>query len=431
MYDEDLISELVSKENYYKDSEETKKLRNKAIIMAHKHHFDNNSFYRQFCETKGIGNEITSSNFHDILIPDSVFKSYEVEDPEKEPKEFNEWVRRISSIDLNFELDKSKNLEDHLQKYDNHGLRLGFSSGTTGKLTFLPRDNYTCNMLEKSYVEAVDATVSLNKGKDYFILGIPEKTFLQVGYNGRSVAQSISPERTQFGLGELKADIIRLRMRGPRNIKDKLMNIAIAKMLPRKQDQAVKLMVNTLLKVKNERVVFLAPPYLLVEAANYVLDKNLDAKITKESFFASTGGFKGRAVTSREDMNKLLHRAFGINEGQYLDLYGMTESNSIFVECTEGNNKHVPPWIEPILFDDNMEPIIKKTGKVTGRYGFLEPSSKSFPGFIMTGDLITIDYDGCPNCSKKTPIVTQIGRAPTVEGRGCSGVLSQTAGGKN
>jgi hypothetical protein len=171
----------------------------------------------------------------------------------------------------------------------------------------------------------------------------------------------------------------------------------------------------------------MAPPFFLVDTARYALDKGIDVKLTPDSAIASTGGFKGRKVTGRSDIDKLLLEAYGVDKGRYIDLYGMTEANSIMVECIEAGHKHVPPWIEPLLFDDQME-ALEPAGVVTGNYAFLEPSSRSFPGFILTGDRVTIDYETqCP-CGCKTPIVRSIGRALQAEGRGCSGVLSRSTG---
>ena len=425
----EILNKLITPENFFKDPEEVKKLRLKAIKAAHKHHYKNNPYYHKMCKSKEIGEDITEKDLPQLLIPDKVFKSYPMEFPEDAPLEFKKWLSKVTSVDIErINITKTSSLEGLLSQFYEQGILLGFSSGTTGRLTFLPRDKYTQSMLVKSYVASVDSTVKLNKGKDYFILGIPEKTFLQVGWNGRNVAEAISPGRVFYGFGPLKADLIRMRNRGPKNIKEKLMNTLAGFMLPRVEKNAIKKMTNKLIELNGQRVIFLAPPFLIVETARYILENGLNVKLTEDSIIASTGGFKGRAVTSRGEMNKLIEEAFGINSNHYLDLYGMTESNSIIMECTEANLKHIPPWKEVFLFDENLE-VIEPDGKVTGRYGFIEPSSTSFPGFILTGDRITVDWDGCSEDNKTTPVVVNIERLPTEEGRGCSGVLAKTVGG--
>ena len=424
----DILSKLITPENFYKNPKKIKELRFKAIKAAHKHHFRNNAYYHKMCKSKDIGEDITEKDLPQLLIPDKIFKSYPMEFPEDKPLEFKNWLAKVTSVNIDgIKIEKTSSLEELLAQFYEEGILLGFSSGTTGTLTFLPRDKYTQSMLIKSYVASVDSSVQLNKGKDYFVLGIPEKTFLQVGWNGKHVAEAISPRRVFYGFGPIKADMIRMRNKGPKNFKEKVINKLASLMLPRLERDAIKKMVNKLVELKGQRVIFLAPPFMIVETARYILENGINAKLTEDSIVASTGGFKGHAVTSREEMNKLIEEAFGISSNHYLDLYGMTESNSIIMECTEANLKHIPPWKEVFLFDENLE-VIEPDGKVTGRYGFIEPSSTSFPGFILTGDQITVDWDGCSKCEKITPVVLSIGRLPTEEGRGCSGVLAKTVG---
>ncbi len=427
-FNENLIYDLIRPENYFKDPNEVRNLRYKAIKMAHRYHFNNNEFYHKYCKSKGIGEEISEKDFHKLLIPAEVFKSYDLEFPEREPVRFKQWLDYVSTVKLGFTPKATKSLDSFLAQFYERGLLIGYSSGTSGTLTFLPRDKFTQDILVKSYIAAVEATVKLNKGKDKYVLGIPKETFLQVGWNGRSVAEALSPGNVFYGFDSLSADVVRLRMRGPRGIKEAIMNSLIKVMLPRVERKAIEKMVKKLLEWKNERVIFLAPPFLLVDTARYAIEHGIDLTLSEDSILASTGGFKGRKVTSREEMNKLIEDVFGIPANQYLDLYGMTESNSIMVECLEASKKHVPPWKEIFLFDENME-LIEPNGKVTGQYGFIEPSSKSFPGFILTGDRITVDFDGCSEDDKKTPIVESLERLPKVEGRGCSGVLARTVGG--
>src|SRR5690606_22334799 len=146
-------------------------------------------------------------------------------------------------------------LDSFLQEFYSNGMLLGFSSGTSGKLTFLPRDSFTQSMLIRSYTEEIDATLKLNKGKENFILGITKKTFLQVCFNGKVVANSISPGNVFHAFEELKADIIRLRMRGPRSSKEKVMNYFIKKMLPRIEKKAITSIVGQLEKNQGKRIV--------------------------------------------------------------------------------------------------------------------------------------------------------------------------------
>ena len=52
-----------------------------------------------------------------------------------------------------------------------------------------------------------------------------------------------------------------------------------------------------------------------------------------------------------------MEEAFGIRPEKTFDNYGMTEMNSTAAECPEFRNKHFQPWLEPIILDDNLEPL--------------------------------------------------------------------------
>lgn len=427
MFNRGIVDDLIVARNYFADESTVSEQRRQAIRMAHQYHYHHNTFYRENCRVRGIGESITRDQFPSIVIPDRVFKSYDLSYPEKDVLRFNEWVGRVASVPVDPPASRIKSLENLLLSYERQGLSLTFSSGTTGQFTFLPRDEYTRSAAVRSCTATYDAMRRSTGRKEYFVTGLPRHTFLHIGYYFGCVSEAIAPGNVYYPYETLEADIIRLRMRGPDTLREKIQDEIIRRKSPGMEKRAIRDIVSELVKRKDEYVVFLAAPYLLVEAAKFVLDNGIDCKLSQDSALCSTGGFKTRMATARDGMERMFREAFGISPERYVDFYGMTESNSIMAECAASGHKHVPPWIEPVLFDDRMEPI-EPAGVVTGNYAFLEPSSRSFPGFILTGDRVTIDYETqCP-CGCKTPIVRSIGRAPREEGRGCSGVLSRTAG---
>ncbi len=420
-----MLDNLVRPEQYRANLKEVKNLRLKAIKAAHKYHFENNEFYNKHCKAIGTGSEIDEKNFYQVLIPSEVFKSYPMDFPEENVEEFVKWLQGVSSIKVPAIDGSFKSLDDMLYEFDRRGILLGFSSGTSGRMTFLPRDKLTQNNLIKSYIATVNANVKLEMGKEYFVLGIPGKSYLQIAWNGRSVAEAISPGNVFYAFDELKADIVRIRTGVIKNFKEKLIGKLAGFMLPRIEKKAEEKILNKLKELKDRRIIYLAPPWILANVANRILDNGIDVKLHEDSIISSTGGFKGRKAIDRKELNKLLEEALGISSDRYTDLYGMTESNSIFMECFSNHVKHIPPWIEPFLLDDQLEPI-EPHGKTTGRFGFIEPSALSYPGFILTGDKVTIDWDGCDSDDLNGPVILEIERLKGVEERGCAGVLSRT-----
>ena len=73
-----------------------------------------------------------------------------------------------------------------------------------------------------------------------------------------------------------------------------------------------------------------------------------------------------------------------------------------------------------MILDDNMEPI--GYGE-EGRFAFLDPASASYPGFIITGDKITL-HAQCPACEKEGIVMeSDINRMVGAESKGCGNLM--------
>jgi len=217
----EILSELIRPEAYYMDSNTIKELRTKAIKIVHKIHYENNKYYHDLCKTRGVSETIDEKDFHKILIPDEVFKSYPMDFPEDDVPNFVKWLSNVISVPIPEGITSAKDIDDLLRQFDEKGLLLGFSSRTTGRMTFLPRDKLTQDYLVKSYVATVLGNVKLELGKEYFVLAIPRETYLQIGWNGRMVANAISPGNVFFAIDKLDAKIIRIRTGKLKNFKEK------------------------------------------------------------------------------------------------------------------------------------------------------------------------------------------------------------------
>ena len=168
---------------------------------------------------------IDEKDFHKILIPDEIFKSYPMDFPKDDVLNFVKWLSNVVSVPIPEGITSAKDIDDLLRQFDEKGLLLGFSSGTTGRMTFLPRDKLTQDYLVKSYVATVLGNVKLELGKEYFVLAIPRETYLQIGWNGRMVANAISPGNVFFAIDKLDAKIIRIRTGKLKNFKENFQNI--------------------------------------------------------------------------------------------------------------------------------------------------------------------------------------------------------------
>lgn len=115
-YKKTLFKELVSSGNYTRDKEELQAVRYKAIQMAHRFHFEHNDVYYEFCQLKGIGPKVYPDDFHKLLLPDRVFKSYLMDNPKQHPENFNTWLDTVSSPPLDFVPEDPGSLTNLLHK---------------------------------------------------------------------------------------------------------------------------------------------------------------------------------------------------------------------------------------------------------------------------------------------------------------------------
>jgi len=90
--------------------------------------------------------------------------------------------------------------------------------------------------------------------------------------------------------------------------------------------------------------------------------------------------------------------------------YGMSELCASHAMC-EHNHYHLAPWTITFVLDPDTSEILPRRGVVTGRAAFYDLLANSHWGGFITGDEITVHWDGdCP-CGATSPYVEDnIGR---------------------
>jgi hypothetical protein len=102
-----------------------------------------------------------------------------------------------------------------------------------------------------------------------------------------------------------------------------------------------------------------------------------------------------------------------------LEGYSMTETSVLTMRCKYGRF-HIPPIIEPVIFDDALNPL--EGDDVRGTFGFMDALATSHPGFIISSDYVHMVNSECP-CGLHGPAILEIGRLPGAEVKGCGGIM--------
>jgi len=252
----------------------------------------------------------------------------------------------------------------------------------------------------------------------------PDKTLLFTGkVAGAGYEMMIDPENRVYLINrKVTTDTLRIAMGRPRNFKERII-ARFVKSSRQKMLMDLRRYIEMYSKL-GRNFIIVAPPFL-VDALLILLEaEGKKFELGKHVWLFTGGGWKmqsGETVTGSE-WRARIKAVLGIPEDNCRDGYGMSECSAYFPDC-EGHYKHIPHSIVfPMLLDDELKPV--KNGN-TGRLAFLDPIPNSYPGFIITGDRVTM-LPHCPVCNRPGPVFTQdISRIGGVESRGCAEIAGE------
>ncbi|MEA2055962.1 MAG: hypothetical protein U9O49_03930, partial [Candidatus Thermoplasmatota archaeon] len=171
---------------------------------------------------------------------------------------------------------------------------------------------------------------------------------------------------------------------------------------------------------KDRKITLIGAPWIL-----YMVLKKLEADGRTFDFsgrgaVGTGGGWKVQEAkrTSTADFRKKVQNTLGINQEHCLDIYGMVEGNGWMVQCPEGHYLHIPhSHYHPMVLDEEFKPVAYGE---SGRFAYLDGSTFSYPGFIITGDKVRL-LEHCPVCDRPGPVLEpEVTRAVGQEMRGCA-----------
>ena len=419
---------LLREENLWRPREKFEPLLDELILRMHRYYYEKSAVYRRICEIEGVSERAKTDDLFKVMLIDKVFKSYPTEYPEKEPEKFLTWLNKIVTKPIKVKIEPQKSLQSFLDKLSGY-IWLSYSSGTTGRFSFIPRDEKTVEYCIKSYSEAAVAISGDYVRKMHFILALPRKTHLFISWIPKEVAERISGKVTVL-LNQVSADIVRARTKPPTCFSEKIKASLIGVLGNIMKSQLIKKLYREVKKAveKGEEVIVFGSMPVMYAFCKKLIERGERLELPGRSIIVTGGGFKLEKGVSLEDFRRMLNEALGVPAPErHVDGYGMCECNTLFYSCVDGGEKHVPPWIKPVLLDEELNPL-PEYGRQTGRFAFFDPLAQSYPGFIITGDKVTINWNGCSKCSREGPVIESIERVKSEEGRGCALVLSRVLG---
>jgi hypothetical protein len=396
---------------------EAEQLRRRALRINHVRYVGLIPAYQRLAADQGLEGEVDLPEIvNRLMVTDELFKSYEPGWLERgDLASMTAWLGDIYFQAPVVDLDGVDDVHGWRERLKRSGIVVTYSSGTSGRLSFVPRDLLTWRALSGNGANYSSSlwTRSANgyHAFDCLILG-PRGKGLGLQGAGNGLARMATRTHYLFD-EEVTADVVRHRTRDARRAGGQV-----------EHDAAWGRALAFLREAEAERPLLLfGPPFYVSELCVRAAALPDRLRLPPESILVSGGGWKSFAG-QRVAQEELLARAsetLGIRRDHIIDTYSTVELNCVFMSCPE-MRYHVPPLIEPVVLDQALQGTPGAEG--SGLLGFLDPFAVSYPGFVITGDQGRLVRDRCRCGLSGWAITGEIRRAPNQQPRGCGGVMT-------
>ena len=305
------------------------------------------------------------------LIPDVTFKQH------PSGKDFAHWIASIFTGDLPKIVIEGANptFDDIINAFNAAGLKVAYSTGTTGRHSVIPRDKktfytfqYAMTKMRLGLVDELGADHSLS------LFPRPTNTNLYAGQVMDFQYQSYKDHHCALDV-EISADLALRAMTG----KDRQGTApkSAEEMMRKIFDNGI----NWLERYEKttDTVYLYAPPALFASFMDTLERMGRRFEYGERGTVYTGGGWKTRENEriSADGFRKRIEEVLGIPETHCLDGYGMVEMNAGIITCPEGHYYHLPyTHFKPLVLDDALMPI--GYGE-RGRFAFLDAIAEATP----------------------------------------------------
>ncbi len=366
-----------------------------------------------------------------LLFDHRVYKSYPLAIIEKRDiAKLNSWLNRLTTHDLSaMDLSGLDTIEGWLDRLDEFGMLVGHSTGTTGKLSFVPRSRTELPVWTRAYNEMSRSATGVDPETDHV------ETFFP-GYRGGhhmmlkmlslfNIPAAGGPEHYHtLYQGHIPADLTslagRMQAAEDRGELDQLgldpalidaRNALIEQARNRERDLEA-WFAKLFDEYRGKRIKLGGTAADLIRTARSGIAKGVKPEFGPGSFIMTGGGLKGMN-DAPDDWEGFVRDYYGLDTIGMM--YGMSEWMGGAGRCSQGHY-HLMPHAIPVLFDKDMN-LLPREGAQTGRFGFFDLLAQTYWGGFISGDEVTINWEeDCP-CGRKGPRVgSSIRRFAEMEG---------------
>lgn len=366
-------------------------------------HYTKNRPYRELCELNKINPDLINEPddlYRIPLIPHSFFKLF------PPGADCAVWIGNIFTGPMS-EVFVSKNddIDNVIKSFEKAGVKISCSSGTSGKITMVPRD--ITSFRRNEYILA-KSLVSMSypfwspEIKGLLLMPDPESTCLNIGRVCEIFRYAVSEVKYAVDRSITVSDIV--KSGADKNL---LKQAVYSSLLNRYLSKVIQYTIRWLKTQDSltEKIVLIGPPFLYSLLFKKLKQDGLKFDFSGRSGVITGGGWKNEVqheisgALFREEVRSTLGCDL------VLDVYGMAEGNIWGIHCPEGHYFHLTSGFAlPVVLNEDGK--VLPYGK-EGRFAYLDASVTSYPAFILTDDRVTM-YEHCPVCRRPGPVLDPV-----------------------
>lgn len=398
--------------------------RREALQLNHQRYAALVPSYRAFAEQQGATGPVPLEVIVNGLMLHELFKSY---DPAwlaaGDFEAMTGWLGSVCTRAPGIETSGIADLGTWRDRLRSKGLFLSFSSGTSGRMSFVPRDLPTWKALVtngSSYTDETWRTAPDGERLEFdcLVLG-PRSGGMGILDAGAGLARTATRSHFLFDR-VLTADAVRELGRVSGDAGPAPPAAADVPDLEETYARAFAFVRGS--RDEGRRMLIFGAPFQAQRFCERIAASWGLLPAPAGSLLVTGGGWKSfrGARLSRPELLRLARATLGIEPSRCIDAYSTSELNSTFSTCREGRY-HIPPLVEAVVLDEALLGEVGRSG--FGTLGFLDPFAASYPGFVISGDQALLSQGECACGLSGMFIEGEIERASGLEVRGCGGVL--------
>lgn len=359
-----------------------------------------------------------------LCLPHTMYKAYSFADVDKGRwTRLTNWLQTLTVHDLSkADLTDCKSLDDWLDRLEAASdIRPQVSSGTSGKISIFPRDVSEGRLFLKGQMKVMAPFADepgLNIGGDIpFISPWPADTgrhhlttthrlLREHMYGGRH-DMVISLSSNKLGADELwlVGKLRRSEANGEELIltpAEHQLKKAIAANAKSTYDQIAQFLQKAVIDQKGKKVCLMSSWARVYEFALACQSHGIVAEYDLGSVFMVGGGFGGmKGANLPSGFADVIRKVFPVT---IVEAYGFSESTATARLCAEGFY-HQPPWAIPFVLDPQTSEPYPRSGTQTGRFASFDLMANAHWSGTITGDEVTMHWDGGCKCGRKGPFL--------------------------